>query len=193
MIVSFGDKVTEQLWSRQRVKEIDPRIQRVALRKLIMIHAAEVLDDLRVPPPGNRLESLSGDRLGQYSIRINPQWRVCFVWTSAGAADVEIVDYHEEVAMELLDPVHPGEVLLEQFLEPLGVTQHRLAVAVGVPPFLEQGDAVQERHPDQQEHQRRTDGVHGPGAGQGRAAPGVPQRLVTDVRSHRSTGRTPNG
>ena len=93
VIVSFRDKATEALWSRRRVKEFDPRIERVALRKPAMVHAAETLDDLRVPP-GNRLEALTGDRAGQHSIRINQQWRVCFVWTMAGAADVEIVDYH---------------------------------------------------------------------------------------------------
>jgi proteic killer suppression protein len=63
-----------------------------ALRKLVMIDAAVVLDDLRVPP-GNRLEALKGDRVGQHSIRINQQWRICFRWTKAGAEDVEIVDY----------------------------------------------------------------------------------------------------
>ena len=65
----------------------------MALRKLVMIDAAVVLDDLRVPP-GNRLEALKGDRVGQYSIRINQQWRICFRWTDAGADNVEIVDYH---------------------------------------------------------------------------------------------------
>jgi toxin HigB-1 len=93
VIRSFRDATTERLWSRQRVKAIDPRIQRVALRKLAMLDAAEVLEDLRVPP-GNRLEALKGDRAGQHSIRINQQWRICFVWTTAGPKDVEIVDYH---------------------------------------------------------------------------------------------------
>ncbi len=93
VIRSFGDSATERLWSRQRVKTIDPRIERVALRKLVMLDAAETLDDLRVPP-GNRLEALRGDRAGQHSIRINQQWRVCFIWTDAGPTDVEIVDYH---------------------------------------------------------------------------------------------------
>ncbi|TWF76439.1 proteic killer suppression protein [Pseudonocardia hierapolitana] len=93
MIRSFGDAQTERLWRRERVRSIDPRIQRVALRKLVMIDAAVVLDDLRVPP-GNRLEALKGDRVGQHSIRINQQWRICFRWTKAGAEDVEIVDYH---------------------------------------------------------------------------------------------------
>ena len=92
-IRSFRDATTERLWSRQRVKAIDPRIQRVALRKLAVLDAAEVLQDLRVPP-GNRLEALKGDRAGQHSIRINQQWRICFVWTTAGPEDVEIVDYH---------------------------------------------------------------------------------------------------
>lgn len=93
VIRSFRDATTERLWSRQRVKGLDPRIQRVALRKLAMLDAAELLEDLRVPP-GNRLEALKGDRAGQYSIRITQQWRICFVWTAAGPEDVEIVDYH---------------------------------------------------------------------------------------------------
>lgn len=93
VIRSFRDTATEQLWSRRRVKGIDPRIERVALRKLVMLDAAETLDDLRVPP-GNRLEALKGDRVGQHSIRTNQQWRICFVWTPAGPQDVEIVDYH---------------------------------------------------------------------------------------------------
>ncbi|GAB2678633.1 type II toxin-antitoxin system RelE/ParE family toxin [Thalassiella azotivora] len=93
MIVSFRDAATERLWSRQRVKGLDPRIQRTALRKLAMLDAAHALDDLRVPP-GNRLEALKGDRTGQHSIRINQQWRICFIWTAAGPQDVEIVDYH---------------------------------------------------------------------------------------------------
>ena len=78
---------------RQRVRRFGPDLQRMANRKLLIIDAAETLNDLRVPP-GNRLEQLRGDRAGQYSIRINDQWRVCFSWTAAGAADVEIIDYH---------------------------------------------------------------------------------------------------
>jgi len=93
VIRSFGDTSTELLWSRQRVKSLDPRIERPALRKLVMLDAAESLDDLRVPP-GNRLEAQRGDRAGQHSIRINQQWRICFTWTDAGPTDVEIVDYH---------------------------------------------------------------------------------------------------
>jgi proteic killer suppression protein len=93
VIGSFGSKDTERLWRRQRVASIDPRIHRVALRKLRQVGSAESLDDLRVPP-GNRLEALKGDRSGQHSIRINDQWRICFVWTDAGPEKVEIVDYH---------------------------------------------------------------------------------------------------
>lgn len=72
---------------------IDPRIHSVALRKLRQVGSAENLDDLRIPP-GNRLEALKGDRVGQCSIRINDQWRIYFVWTDAGLEEVEIVDYH---------------------------------------------------------------------------------------------------
>ena len=93
MIRSFGNDATERLWLRHRSKELDPRIERVALRKLAMLDAAETLNDLRVPP-GNRLEALRGDRVGQHSIRINQQWRICFTWTDAGPQDVQIVDYH---------------------------------------------------------------------------------------------------
>jgi proteic killer suppression protein len=93
VIVSFKSVETERLWLRQPSKSLDTRITRVALRKLVMLDAAVVLSDLRVPP-GNRLEKLSGDRRGQYSIRISDQWRICFEWTDAGPAGVEIVDYH---------------------------------------------------------------------------------------------------
>jgi proteic killer suppression protein len=93
VIRSFGSRDTERLWRRERVPSIDPRIHTTALRKLRQVGAAESLDDLRVPP-GNRLEALKGDRVGQYSIRINDQWRICFVWTDAGPEEVEIVDYH---------------------------------------------------------------------------------------------------
>ncbi|MBG0718677.1 plasmid maintenance system killer [Microbacterium sp. 2C] len=93
MIRSFGSKETERLWRRERAPSLDPRIHVVALRKLRQVGSAEALDDLRVPP-GNRLEALKGDRAGQHSIRINDQWRICFVWTDAGPEEVEIVDYH---------------------------------------------------------------------------------------------------
>jgi proteic killer suppression protein len=92
MIVSFRTRDTERLWDGAFVRAFGG-IERVARRKLDMLHQAVDLRDLRAPP-GNRLEALSGDRTGQHSIRINDQWRICFVWTREGAVDVEIVDYH---------------------------------------------------------------------------------------------------
>lgn len=92
MILSFACRDTEALFNRSRSRRF-AAIERQARRKLLMLEAAGVLDDLR-RPPGNRLEALRGDREGQHSIRINDQWRVCFVWTPMGARDVEIVDYH---------------------------------------------------------------------------------------------------
>jgi proteic killer suppression protein len=92
VIQSFGAD-TERVWRRERVRRFGSDLQRRANRKLLIINAAETLNDLRVPP-GNRLEQLRGDRAGQYSIRINDQWRICFTWTALGAADVEITDYH---------------------------------------------------------------------------------------------------
>jgi proteic killer suppression protein len=93
VIKSFRDRDTERLFARQRVKRLPPDLQRVALRKLRVLDAAENLNDLRVPP-GNRLERLKGERSGQHSIRINDQWRICFRWRGNNAHDVEIVDYH---------------------------------------------------------------------------------------------------
>ncbi len=93
MIRSFGSKDTERIWQLKFVKRIDRKVQRTALRKLELIDAAKDVEDLRIPP-GNRLERLMGDRLGQYSIRVNAQWRICFVWRDEGAEDVELVDYH---------------------------------------------------------------------------------------------------
>jgi proteic killer suppression protein len=92
MIRSFADKDTAQLWQRQSVKRFRA-FERIALRKLVQIDASATLDDLRFPP-GNRLEALKGSRKGQMSLRINDQWRICFVWRDGGAESVEIVDYH---------------------------------------------------------------------------------------------------
>ena len=92
MIVSFRSADAEALASGRRVKQF-VNIESVARRKLRQLQVAGRLEDLRVPP-GNRLEALTGDRAGQYSIRVNDQFRVCFRWTVAGAEDVEIVDYH---------------------------------------------------------------------------------------------------
>jgi toxin HigB-1 len=93
MIRSFRDRDTERLAQRERVKKWSPQLETTALRKLRMLDAAEQVADLRAPP-GNRLERLKGDRAGQYSIRINDQWRICFRWERGNAHDVEIVDYH---------------------------------------------------------------------------------------------------
>jgi proteic killer suppression protein len=93
VIRSFADKDTERLWKRRRARSIPADVQRRALRKLVMISAAESIQDLRVPP-SNRLEALKGDRKGQHSIRINEQFRVCFVWKGGDAYEVEITDYH---------------------------------------------------------------------------------------------------
>ena len=93
MIKSFKDADAERLFRRQPVKRLGADVQRVALRKLRMLDAATTLDDLRVPP-ANRLEKLKGDRSGQHSIRVNRQWRICFIWRSGDALEVEIVDYH---------------------------------------------------------------------------------------------------
>lgn len=92
MIQSFACPDTERLFQRRRVGRL-ARIERVARRKLDQLHAATTLNFLRTPP-GNRLESLKGDRAGQHSIRINDQYRLCFVWTEQGPTNVEIVDYH---------------------------------------------------------------------------------------------------
>jgi len=92
MVVSFKDADTEALATGRRVRRF-ASIERVARRKLRQLQIAGRLDDLRVPP-GNRLEALKGERAGRYSIRVNDQFRVCFRWTVAGAADVEIVDHH---------------------------------------------------------------------------------------------------
>ena len=91
-IKSFKCADTERLFNRQRVKQF-VNIESVARRKLEQIDWAGVLEDLRVPP-GNRLEALAGNRAGQHSIRINDQFRICFVWAAGGAQNVEIVDYH---------------------------------------------------------------------------------------------------
>ena len=93
MIRSFASRDTERLFQRERAKKIPANIQRVALRKLRMLHRASDLNDLRVPP-ANRLEALKGNRKGKHSIRVNDQFRVCFKWKNGDAFDVEIVDYH---------------------------------------------------------------------------------------------------
>jgi toxin HigB-1 len=92
LISSFRCHDTEALFQDQAVRRFRA-IERVARRKLLYLHAAKRLEDLRVPP-GNRLEALKGDRAGQFSVRINDQWRICFIWREGEAHEVEIVDYH---------------------------------------------------------------------------------------------------
>jgi proteic killer suppression protein len=93
VIKTFGDKRTAAIFAGYAVRGLPPQIQERARAKLLAIDAAKRLDDLR-QPPGNRLEALAGNRKGQHSIRINDQWRICFVWRDGEAFDVEIVDYH---------------------------------------------------------------------------------------------------
>ena len=93
MIQSAKGKLMEQVLAGKPGKGFPSDLFRVAVRKVAMLEAASVLEDLRVPP-ANRLEALKGNRAGQHSIRINSQWRICFIWTEQGPEDVEIVDYH---------------------------------------------------------------------------------------------------
>jgi proteic killer suppression protein len=93
MIRSFRDREAERIFTRQVSRKLPLSIQQVALRKLRMLNRAATLNDLRVPP-ANRLEKLERDRVGQHSIRINDQWRICFIWKDGDAHEVEIVDYH---------------------------------------------------------------------------------------------------
>jgi proteic killer suppression protein len=93
MIRGFADKRAQTVFAGENPKGFPSDILKVARRKLKMVDAAVILSDLRVPA-GNQLEALTGDRKGQHSIRINNQWRICFVWTPEGPTDVEIVDYH---------------------------------------------------------------------------------------------------
>ncbi|MCL4376782.1 MAG: type II toxin-antitoxin system RelE/ParE family toxin [Actinobacteria bacterium] len=93
MIISFRDKETEKIWNQRYSKKLPRDIQRIGLRKLIIINRAKDLNDLSISP-GNKLEQLTGNRQGQYSIRINDKRRVCFYWASGIASLVEITDYH---------------------------------------------------------------------------------------------------
>ena len=93
MIISFADKETQKIWNGMFSRKLPYEVQSLGLRKLIILHRSKDLNDLRVPP-GNRLERLLADRKGQYSIRINNQWRICFTWNNGNATGVEITDYH---------------------------------------------------------------------------------------------------
>ena len=133
MIKSFADKETELIYNQKFSKRLPTTIQKVALRKLMMIDNAKCLEDLRVPP-SNHLEQLSGDRKGQHSIRINDQWRVCFTEKDGHYYDVEIVDYHQEQIMsDFIETPTIGEILSEEFLIPLGISAYKLAQAINVP------------------------------------------------------------
>jgi proteic killer suppression protein len=94
VIKSFAAKETEKIWRGERSRRLPPDIQNLARRKLRMLNNAQNLEDLRIPPV-NRLEALKGRQSGQHSIRVNDQWRICFVWDSGNAIHVEIVDYHK--------------------------------------------------------------------------------------------------
>jgi toxin HigB-1 len=93
MIVDFADRETERVWQGIRSRRLPDDVQRIGLRKLLYLNRAMTISDLR-EPPGNRLEQLRGSRKGQWSIRINNQWRICFAWKEGEAHHVEIVDYH---------------------------------------------------------------------------------------------------
>jgi toxin HigB-1 len=93
MIKSFADNETERVFRRRFSRKLPENIQGIALRKLRMLNNAQTINDLR-SPPANRLEKLSRNREGQYSVRINDQWRICFTWVDSDAYDVQIVDYH---------------------------------------------------------------------------------------------------
>jgi len=93
MIAGFRDSGTESLWTTGRCKRLPAQLNRQALKKLYILNAALELENLAVPP-GNRLEKLRGDRKGQHSIRINDQYRICFIWRDGNAHEVEVVDYH---------------------------------------------------------------------------------------------------
>lgn len=130
MIRSFGNKDDERIWHEQYVKRVDRTVQRATLRKLELIHAAKDVEGLRVPP-GNRLEQPAGDRRGQYSIRVNAQW------VSALSAEMEVRNMSNSstsTEVDLIEPIHPGEILIEDFIEGFGITQNGLAVAIGVAP-----------------------------------------------------------
>lgn len=93
MIKSFKCNETKKIFERAFSRKFPKKIQKVAIRKLRMLNRSQTIKDLKVPP-GNRLKALSGDRIGQHSIRINDQWRICFVWNDGEVTDVEIVNYH---------------------------------------------------------------------------------------------------
>jgi addiction module HigA family antidote len=138
VIRSFRGPETEQIFRHQRSRRFQA-VAGVAKRKLDQLDSATSLRDLAALP-GNRLEALAGDRMGQYSIRVNEQWRICFRWKDGKADDVEIVVYHgrggEYMASrkaKKIPPMHPGETIREDVLKPLGLSVNRLAMDLHVP------------------------------------------------------------
>jgi addiction module HigA family antidote len=119
VIVGFRDADTEMLWNTGKSRRIPATIRRSAARKLMVLNAALELSNLTVPP-GNRLEALAGNRKGQYSIRVNDQYRICFAWEAGNAHDVAFA-------------IHPGEILKEEFMVPLSLTSYRIAKDLHVP------------------------------------------------------------
>jgi antitoxin HigA-1 len=136
MIISFRRQLAEDLFLGRETavtRRFPRELHATANRKLQYLNSAARLDDLRVPP-GNRLELLRGDLAGRYSIRINDRWRIVFRWEE-GAKDVEIADYHwQGTQMRPANPIHPGQMLLEEFLQPLGMSQRRFAAQIGWTP-----------------------------------------------------------
>lgn len=131
MIQNFADRETQLIWSGVRSRKLPSDIQAVALRKLRLLNQARVVEDLRIPP-GNRLEALKGNLAGRHSIRINDQWRICFVcWKEAQEMSKSSITMTNK---NWLPNPHPGEILLEEFLKPLALSQNGLARAVHVPP-----------------------------------------------------------
>ena len=137
MIESFANTETERLFATGKSRRLPPDILRRAVMRLAQLDAATVAEDMR-QPPSNRLEALSGKRAGQWSVRINDQWRVCFRFESGNAFDVEIVDYlmlmKTKTPVNNLPAIHPGEFLRET-LDELGLTQAAFAEAIGVSPM----------------------------------------------------------
>ena len=135
MIRNFADREAEKIWGGTPSRRLPADIQSTARRKLRMLSNASVLDDLRIAP-ANRLEALKGNLKGQCSIRINDQWRLCFRWIDGDATTWKssITTETSELTMKTPPNIHPGEVLLEEFLIPMGISQNALARAAGVPP-----------------------------------------------------------
>ena len=134
MIKSFKDEETAKLFRRPFSRKLPQDIQRRARRKLEFLGGADTLQDLRIPP-AHYLEKLSGDREGHDSIRMNDQWRICFAWHERDAYNVEVVDSHLDSTMteHRFPPIHPAEILLEEFLKPMPISQYRLAKDISVP------------------------------------------------------------